>query len=103
MTEMATEIIHTPSPVYVEWLVGDLELPCDFYVDGKVLCQGDAAEWVMYRNPCCPRAATTPALACEVCKGARVQDMIALECHFCKKVWEHATDAYSMIERLDKR
>jgi hypothetical protein len=83
-------------------LVGELEIPCDFYVDGKVLCQGEAAEWVLYREPCCSTAATTPALACGTCKDARVNDMISLECHFCGKLWEHATDAYSMIERVSK-
>lgn len=94
---------YYPSPTVVEKIIGDLSLPCDFYVDGKVLCQGEVAEWVMYRNPCCPTSATTPALACECCKEARINDMIALECHFCGKIWEHATDAYSLIEKLNKK
>ena len=93
---------YAPSITALEETVGDFSLPCDFYVDGKVLCQGEVAEWVMYRNPCCPTSATTPALACSCCKEARVNDMIALECHFCGKIWEHATDAYSLIEKLNK-
>ena len=93
---------YAPSATVVEELVGDMDLSCDFYVDGRVLCQGEAAEWIMYRNACCPTSATTPALACDCCKEARVHDMIALECHFCGKIWEHATDAYSMIERVKK-
>lgn len=83
-------------------MVGEILPSCDFYEDGRVLCQGEAAEWVLYREPCCERAASTPALACGTCKDARVMDMISLECHFCGRIWEHATDAYSMIERLTK-
>ena len=90
------------SPVEIIELVGDLDIPCDFFVDGKVLCQGEAAKWVMYRNPCCVNT-MTPALACDCCKEARVNDMIALECGWCEKIWENAPDAYSLIELLDKK
>jgi hypothetical protein len=83
-------------------LVGDMPLPCDYFEDGRVLCQNDPAEWVMYRTPCCGRA-LTPALACAVCKEARVMDMISLECTGCGKVWEAAPDAYTMVEKLSKR
>ena len=92
----------TLSPVELVQIVGDLDIPCDFFVDGKVLCQGEAAHWVMYRNPCCVQT-MTPALACDCCKEARVMDMIALECGYCGHIWENAPDAYSMIEKLDKK
>ncbi|HET6916902.1 MAG TPA: hypothetical protein VFH56_12500 [Acidimicrobiales bacterium] len=97
-----SDTITTPSPVYLEWLTGGVQPSCDFYVDGKVLCQGEAAEWVMYRNPCCART-MVPALACTVCKDARVNDMISLECESCGRLWEHAPEAYDHIERIDKR
>lgn len=93
----------TLSPIEVLEVVGSFELPCDFYVDGKVLCQGEAAQWVLYRECCCAAAASTPALACDICKEARVHDMISLECHWCGKVWEHATEAYTLIEKLDRK
>ena len=93
---------YAPSSTVLEQIVGDLETPCDFFVDGKVLCQGEPAEWVLYRNPCCA-ATLHPALACECCKEARVMNMIALECGYCGHIWEEAPDAYSMIERIDKR
>lgn len=96
MTDIRHDI-HT-----VEEVVGDFDLSCDFYVDGKVLCQGDPAHWVMYRTPCCGTSASTPALACDTCKEARVLNMISLECHWCGKVWESSVDAYSMIEKLDR-
>jgi hypothetical protein len=97
-----TQVVMDTSVLTITEIVGDLDLPCDFYEDGRVLCQNEAAEWVMYRNPCCP-ATLYPALACDCCKEVRVQDMIALECRFCGKVWENSPDAYSMIERLDKK
>lgn len=98
-----TQTMTVLSPVEILELVGDFEIPCDFFVDGKVLCQGEAAKWVMHRNPCCPTSATTPAVACDICKDARLHDMIALECHFCGHTYEHSTDAYTLIEKLDKR
>jgi hypothetical protein len=93
---------YVPSAEAIEELIEDFSIPCDFYVDGKVLCQGEVAEWIMYRNPCCPTSATTPALACDCCKEVRVNDMISLECHFCGKTWEHSTDAYNLIEKIKK-
>ena len=93
---------YAPGAGTLAQIVGDLDVPCEFYEDGRVLCQNDPAEWVMYRNPCCP-ATMHPVLACECCKEARVMDMIALECRFCGHIWESAPDAYSMIERLDKK
>ena len=90
------------SPVEIVELVGDLELPCDFYIPTKSLCRNEPAEWVLYRKPCCA-AKVTPAIACTACKEARVMDLLALECHHCGHIFEHAPDAYSMIEKLDKR
>lgn len=93
---------YAPSSEVLEKIIGDLEVPCEFYEDGRVLCQNEPAKWVMHRNPCCP-ATMYPVLACDCCKEARVMDMIALECRFCNHIWEHAPDAYSMIEKIDKK
>lgn len=93
---------YAPGTEFLEQLVGEIETPCEFYEDGRVLCQNDAAKWIMHRNPCCP-ATMYPVLACDCCKEARVMDMIALECRFCGHLWEHAPDAYSLIEALNKK
>jgi hypothetical protein len=93
---------YAPGTSALQQIVGDLEVPCEFYEDGRVLCQNDPAQWVMHRNPCCP-ATMYPVLACDTCKDARVMDMIALECRHCGHIWENAPDAYSMIEKLDKK
>lgn len=96
MTEMATEI-ETPSPVYLEWLVGDIESPCDFGGDGN--CDPDPAKWVMHGK--CPTCGAGGArLACDGCKTARLQSEDGVECDYCSEVIVPARKAYSYVEAL---
>lgn len=82
-------------------IVEGIEIPCDYAGMEKYNPHDDAARWVMHRNACCP-STLAPALACDLCKEVRVMDLIALECVFCGHIWQHAPEAYSMIESLRK-
>ena len=93
MTSMDLEIIDLTE------FVGDIEIPCDYAGGG--LCQDDPARWVMFRKPCCPGGAGV-RLACELCKEARLLDQLSLECQFCGFIYEHAPEAYSRIEPLER-
>lgn len=80
--------------------VGDIEIPCD-YSDTRI-CPDDSATWVLHLKPCCP-AGVGVRLACDTCKDHRLLDRIAVECEFCGFIFEHAPEAYSYIEPLEKR
>ena len=102
---MSTATISTSARFFerlVENEVQNIPITCDYYEGAGVLCQGEQAEWVMYRKLCCAQSAY-PTLACSRCKDVRVNDDIAVSCSGCGETYEHAADAYRMVERIDRK
>lgn len=80
--------------------VGDLDIKCD-YAD-EPTCRDDPARWVLFLKPCCP-AGGGVRLACDQCKENRLMDMHSVECGFCGHIYDHAPEAYSRIEPLERK
>lgn len=80
-------------------IVGDTELPCDY--SDSIDCKGEAPSWVLFFR-CC-EAGSGIRLACDTCKDVRLNDYIAVECIACGYIFEHAPEAYSRIEPLERR
>jgi len=93
---MATEIV-TPSPVFTEWTVGDLEIPCDF-AEMTAGCPDQPARWVMFVAD--HGHGGTARLACDHCKTVRLTTEAGVECIACGHVTVPARHAYSRIEAL---
>lgn len=94
MTAMDLEIVDLTS------IVGDWALPCEYA--GEPGCRDDPASWVLFLKPCCP-AGGGIRLACELCKESRLMDMHSVQCEFCGHIFEHAPEAYSRIEPLERK
>lgn len=98
MTEMAgVETVATPSLVFVEWLVGDLQLPCD-YSERRWGFSHGPAKWAGFLSPCaCGEAGQR--LFCEGCYGVFSRDDNCFTCT-CGDVTAPARHAFSRLERL---
>lgn len=80
--------------------VGDMSLPCDYSDEHRMV--DEPASWVMFLKPCCPEGGGI-RLACEHCKEGRLMDMHSVQCEFCGHIFEHAPEAYSRIEPLERK
>jgi hypothetical protein len=80
--------------------VGDFQIPCEYA--GEPGCQDEPAAWVLHLKPCCP-AGGGIRLACERCKESRLMDMHSVQCEFCGHIFEHAPEAYRLIEPLERK
>jgi hypothetical protein len=96
LAEMATRIV-TPSPVFTEWTVGELEIPCD-YAETDIICPDRPARWVMFVED--HGCGSYVKLACDSCKAFRMTSEAAVECVRCDHVTIPARHAYSRVEAL---
>lgn len=95
MSEMATEI-ETPSPVYTEWLVGDLQIPCDY--SDRDWCGKAHAEWVLFMV--CPGCGHNgQRVTGSDCKELMLQSGYCVACPACDLVAE-PKDFIKLIEAL---
>lgn len=94
MTSMDLEVVDLTE------FVGDIEIPCD-YADEST-CPDEPARWVLFLKPCCP-AGGGVRLACERCKENRLMDAHSVECASCGFIYEHAPEAYSRVEPLERK
>jgi hypothetical protein len=82
---------------HVEELMGEIELPCDYYEDGT---PHTAGEWVLFLVRCgCGTGGTR--LACDACAQSRIASDDAVFCA-CGEVTAPARLAYSYIEHVNK-
>lgn len=97
---MTATAVETPSPVYTEWTVGELEIPCDYGDDPVLPCPNGAAKWALYLTPHseCP-GCNGVRLACDRCKDFRM-NFWGVECVECGWSIKPARAAYARIEAL---
>lgn len=75
--------VVTPSPVYTEWLVGDMGIACD-YADNNWCCKGKA-EWSLFLV--CPKCLFNAVrLAGTGCKDLFMFTENLIECSACGEI-----------------
>ena len=80
-------------------LVGGVEIPCDY--SDEPACGGGSPSWVLFFS-CC-EGGSGVRLACDICKDERLMDRVSIECPACGHIFEHAPEAYSRIEPLERK
>lgn len=80
-------------------MVEDHGIACELESRQQGRCDNQA-EWVMFRSNCPGCGSRPPALACTVCKDARIQSEDGVYCMGCDEVFIPARLGYSRIEPL---
>jgi hypothetical protein len=71
----------TPSPVFIEWLVGDLQVPCD-YMERDWCCKSEA-KWALFLA-CYACGHAQQRLAGTACKDLFVNTEDVVQCPVCE-------------------